>query len=134
MPHVIEIKVRGYHLDVFGHVNNARHLEFLEEARWSIIEERIDINTLFEKGYLFVVVNINIRYRRPALLNETLVIETHLIEMRTHSAALKQVTRIKGADKIVTDAEITFVILDRQSQKPIKLEGEIAELLNALKD
>jgi thioesterase-3 len=109
-------------------------LEFLEEARWSIIEERIDINTLFEKGYLFVVVNINIRYRRPALLNETLVIETHLIEMRTHSAALKQVTRIKGADKIVTDAEITFVILDRQSQKPIKLEGEIAELLNALKD
>lgn len=134
MPHVIEIKVRGYHLDVFGHVNNARHLEFLEEARWSIIEERIDINTLFEKGYLFVVVNINIRYRRPALLNETLVIETHLIEMRTHSAALKQVTRIKGTDKIVTDAEITFVILDRQSQKPIKLEGEIAELLNALKD
>ena len=134
MPHVIEIKVRGYHLDVFGHVNNARHLEFLEEARWSIIEERIDINTLFEKGYLFVVVNINIRYRRPALLNETLAIETHLIEMRTHSAALKQVTRIKGTDKIVTDAEITFVILDRQSQKPIKLEGEIAELLNALKD
>ena len=25
------IKVRGYHLDVYQHVNNARYLEFLEE-------------------------------------------------------------------------------------------------------
>ncbi|MEP8710355.1 hypothetical protein ABKV66_22685, partial [Enterobacter hormaechei] len=29
-----QIKVRGYHLDVYQHVNNARYLEFLEEARW----------------------------------------------------------------------------------------------------
>ncbi len=26
------IKVRGFHIDVFQHVNNARYLEFLEEA------------------------------------------------------------------------------------------------------
>ena len=31
-----QIKVRGYHLDVYQHVNNARYLEFLEEARWDI--------------------------------------------------------------------------------------------------
>lgn len=29
-----QIKVRGYHLDVYQHVNNARYPEFLEEARW----------------------------------------------------------------------------------------------------
>ena len=29
-----QIKVRGYHLDVYQHVNNARYTEFLEEARW----------------------------------------------------------------------------------------------------
>ena len=28
-----KIKVRGFHLDVYQHVNNARYLEFLEEAR-----------------------------------------------------------------------------------------------------
>lgn len=32
MSHSIDIKVRGYHLDLFRHVNNARYLEFLEEA------------------------------------------------------------------------------------------------------
>lgn len=25
------IKVRGYHIDLYSHVNNARYLEFLEE-------------------------------------------------------------------------------------------------------
>jgi thioesterase-3 len=33
MPHVTTIKIRGYHLDLNGHVNNARYLEFLEEGR-----------------------------------------------------------------------------------------------------
>lgn len=36
---VIVLKVRGYHVDVFGHVNHARYLEFLEEARWAFFEE-----------------------------------------------------------------------------------------------
>lgn len=27
-----QIHVRGYHLDGYGHVNNARYLEFLEES------------------------------------------------------------------------------------------------------
>lgn len=132
MPHTIEIKVRGYHLDVYGHVNNARHLEFLEEGRWSIIEDRIDINTLVEKGFLFVVVNININYRRPAFLSEVLAIDTVLEDMKTHSAVLRQTTRLRGTDKIITDAHITFVILDSKTQKPVKLEGEIAGLLKKL--
>ena len=36
--HHTPIKVRGYHLDLYGHVNNARYLEFLEEARWAYFE------------------------------------------------------------------------------------------------
>ncbi len=35
-----QIKVRGYHLDVYQHVNNARYLEFLEEARWDGLGEQ----------------------------------------------------------------------------------------------
>ncbi len=35
-----QIKVRGYHLDVYQHVNNARYLEFLEEARWDGLEKQ----------------------------------------------------------------------------------------------
>ncbi|BBI61564.1 hypothetical protein HSBAA_28700 [Vreelandella sulfidaeris] len=30
----VQLRVRGYHLDGYGHVNNARYLEFMEEGRW----------------------------------------------------------------------------------------------------
>ncbi len=43
MPHQTLIKVRGYHLDIYQHVNNARYLEFLEEARWSYLEDSGDV-------------------------------------------------------------------------------------------
>lgn len=129
MTHAIEIKVRGYHLDVFGHVNNARYLEFLEEARWSIIEERIQLDSLFGKGHLFVVVNINISYRRPALLNHVIQIETSLKNLKTHSGILRQLVKLKGRDTVIADAEVTFVILDSKTQKPLKIEGELEQLL-----
>jgi acyl-CoA thioesterase FadM len=34
----IKLTVRGYHLDGYNHVNNARYLEFLEEARWQYFD------------------------------------------------------------------------------------------------
>ncbi len=36
MKSTINIRVRGYHVDLFRHVNNARYLELLEEGRWAI--------------------------------------------------------------------------------------------------
>lgn len=63
-----QIKVRGYHLDVYQHVNNARYLEFLEEARWDGLENSESFQWLTAHNIAFVVVNININYRRPAVL------------------------------------------------------------------
>ncbi|MBN0105715.1 hypothetical protein JTL63_34105, partial [Pseudomonas aeruginosa] len=53
-----QIKVRGYHLDVYQHVNNARYLEFLEEARWDGLENSPAFQWMMEKNIAFVVVNI----------------------------------------------------------------------------
>lgn len=38
----MKLTVRNYHLDGYGHVNNARYLEFLEEARWAFLKTRTD--------------------------------------------------------------------------------------------
>lgn len=35
--HHYELLIREQHLDTFGHVNNAKYLEILEEARWELI-------------------------------------------------------------------------------------------------
>ncbi len=133
MPHTIDIKIRGYHLDGYGHVNNARYLEFLEEARWSILEERIDLKGFMERGFLFVIVNININYRRAAYMDDVLRIETALHAISSHSAVIEQTVRLKGTETVVADARITFVILDNQALKPLKLEGELFDILSRMK-
>jgi len=65
-----EIIVRGFHIDVFSHVNNARYLEFMEEARWVVIDKYFDLKRMQTKGIIFVVVNIN--YRRLASMGDML--------------------------------------------------------------
>jgi thioesterase-3 len=129
MIHTIEIKIRGYHLDLFGHVNNARYLEFLEEARWAAFEKTVDLQDMARRGYAFTVVNININYRRPALMNDVLCVETEVAKWGRRSAVIHQAVKNKGTDTVVADADVTFVIVDTRKQKTAILEGEILDLL-----
>ena len=132
MIHAIEIKVRGYHLDLFGHVNNARYLEFLEEGRWAAFEEKADIQQLAMKGYVFTVVNININYRRPALMNQVLRVETAIARFNRRNAVIHQDVKLKESDALIADADVTFVIVDGKTQKAAVLEGDLLEVLQVV--
>ena len=39
MSHETTFPIRTFHTDSFGHVNNAKYLELLEEARWRYAED-----------------------------------------------------------------------------------------------
>jgi thioesterase-3 len=131
MTHTIDIKIRGYHLDVFGHVNNARYLEFLEEARWAVFDDKLGLEEIARDGFAFTVVNINISYRRPAFLHDTLCVETRLAKVGARSASLRQVVKNKKSAQTVAEAEVTFVMLDVKEQKAAPLAGELTDTLIA---
>jgi thioesterase-3 len=132
MIHTIEIKIRGYHLDLFGHVNNARYLEFLEEARWAAFEKTVDLERLARDGRAFTVVNININYRRPAVIHDVLRIETRIAEWRRRSAVIRQSVVQSQSGETVADADVTFVIFDTEKQKTSVLEGDLLEMLSGV--
>lgn len=50
-----QIKVCGYHIDVCQHVNSARYLEFLEEARWEWLESSAGSQWKTEHYIAFIV-------------------------------------------------------------------------------
>lgn len=126
------IKVRGYHLDVYQHVNNARYLEFLEEARWEWLEEAEAFHWLLEQILAFVVVNININYRRPAVLGDVLVIDSEITQLNSKSGIIAQRVLLAGQETVVADAALTFVCIDLRTQKAVALEGELRERLMRL--
>ena len=118
-----QIKVRGYHLDVYQHVNNARYLEFLEEARWDGLENSDSFQWMTAHNIAFVVVNININYRRPAVLSDLLTITSQLQQLNGKSGILSQVITLEPEGQVVADALITFVCIDLKTQKALALEG-----------
>ncbi len=131
---VVEIKVRGYHLDVFGHVNNARYLEFLEEGRWAYGDQYLDLTAWKDRGIVFSVVNININYRRPAGLGDVLEVRTRLSRLGRASAVMHQEIVFKGSDTRVADADVTFAMVDGRTNKAIPLAGDIRAAYEALLD
>ena len=132
MEYLTEIKVRGYHADFYGHVNNARYLEFLEEDRWAHLEEKIDLRSWAAKGIIFLVVNVNLNYRRAVPVGETLLVSTDVAEIGSRSVVLKQEILFKKSKKVAADALITFVITDK-SGKAVSIEGEMLSEIEKLR-
>ncbi len=130
MEYLTEIKVRGYHADFYGHVNNARYLEFFEEDRWARLESVIDLRKLAAKGFIFLVVNINVNYRKAIPVGATVLVSTVLEKMGNKSSVLRQEIVFKGTREIAADALVTFVISDANGAVP--MEGEIKSEIEKL--
>lgn len=133
----IDIKVRGYHLDLYKHVNNGRYLEFLEEGRWDYFDNYPFFINLTQDNLSFVVANINISYRRPAFAGETLRIVTSMGGIGNRSARMSQkVHLLKDGElaDLVAEAEVTFCIMDNATEQAVVLAGEIREKMQQLLD
>ncbi|MYL24419.1 acyl-CoA thioesterase [Vreelandella massiliensis] len=131
------LRVRGYHLDGYGHVNNARYLEFMEEGRWTFFDEHPAlIKELHQAGKAFVVVNLNIDYRAAAVAGDDLVVLTGITAVGERSAVCHhQIIRRQdgaGDSALVAKADVTFVLLDMKANKATPIEGDVRQALNAL--
>jgi len=131
LEYLSEIKVRGYHADFYGHVNNARYLEFFEEDRWAFFESKIDLREWVEKGLIFLVVNININYRRAVPVGETLLVSTSVEEIGNRSVVMRQEILLKESKEVAADALVTFVVIDRGG-RAVAIEGEMLAAIQKL--
>lgn len=132
MEYLTEIQVRGYHADFYGHVNNARYLEFFEEDRWALLESKIDLKKWAQQGIIFLVVNINVNYRQAVPVGKTLIVTTNLEKIGNRSAVLQQKIFLKDSKEVAADALITFVIADK-SGRAVAMDGEMLQEIEKLR-
>ncbi|MEW5816338.1 MAG: thioesterase family protein [Spirochaetota bacterium] len=124
LEHQCTITVRSYELDSYNHVNNAVYLNYLEFARMELLKSiKFDLNSLHRKGYAMIVAKINIAYKKPAGLNDTLLIKTIPHKLGKTSGVFKQI--ITRGSTPICEAEVTWVLVDdkgRPSRIPAELE------------
>lgn len=128
------LKIRGYHCDAYGHVNNARYLEFLEEARWALLEPVLNEKFFDKQNLLIVVVNINISYRKPLVPNQVVDIEIQDVTYKNKSMILHQTVTDIATKEMASDALVTIVLLDSKTGKPETITEGIKAKFNELID
>jgi len=128
----IRIKVRGYHLDQHGHLNNNGYTRFLEEARWSLFENFNAIEFLSQMDLTLTLVNSNINYRKPCFFNDALEIHTKVMRIGNTSCKIDQTIYLEGTSEIIADAVNTFVLMDNKLHKAVPIKGQAREKLAQL--
>lgn len=130
--HQTEIRVRGFHVDVYRHVNNARYLEFLEEARWAYFDAAGLTPLLAEAGCGMAVININISYRYSAVFGDDLLIETAFSRVHPRKVEISQSVYLKNTGQTVVQALVTFVAFDQQNNKAVSFPAAIVQRFKTL--
>lgn len=126
----IEIVVRSTEIDVNGHVNNAKYLEYLEWGREEWYEKaNLDYNTFLAMGIQTVTVNININYRKECRQNDRLTIVTKPEKVGRTSFVLKQEI-FNQRNELVCDALVTSVTMNSETRKSTPVPDPLAKLFN----
>ncbi len=131
MIHKTIIRVRGYHCDAYGHINNARYLELLEEARWSFLEDLENLDFWAQNGLGLVVVSVNINYRRPVRPETVLEIMSSMKKVGGKTAIIHQDVQNQTTGKTVADADVTFAVISLETGRAVLIEGLVRDIFTA---
>jgi YbgC/YbaW family acyl-CoA thioester hydrolase len=104
--------------DMLGHLNHATMLNFLERARWALLEPQLDVRKWNQQPVFSVVRHVDIGYLAQSLPGEDLIIRSGLLQIGRTSYLVKQEARKVGSNVLVADAKIVFVAVN-QAGEPV---------------
>jgi acyl-CoA thioester hydrolase len=109
--HRFPVRVYFEDTDLSGVVYHANYLRFMERARSDMLRlAGIDQRAAFEAGEgAYAVSAMDIRYRRPAKLDDALLVVSRLTRVRAAAVHIHQRV-MRGAD-IVTEADVTAALV-----------------------
>ena len=102
--------------DMLGHLNHATMLNFLERARWALLEPQLDVRQWAKQDVFSVVRHVDIGYLAQSFPGEDLVIRSGLLAIKRTSYIVRQDVRKLGSDVLVAEASIVFVAVNRDGQ------------------
>lgn len=121
--HYFALRVYIEDTDLSGIVYYANYLRFLERARSDMLRSAgIDQRGAIESGVgVYAVAEMHIKYRKPARLDDELVVVTHLEEIRAVSCVISQ--KVMRGQDLLADATVTAAFLSpegRPRRQPIE--------------
>ena len=129
MIHQANFRIRTFHTDAFGHVNNARYFELLEEARWQFADSTDLVSLLQQSDLGFIIMDMKLRFREPVREGDSICVSTSLVTLGSASGEVKQTVSRNDSQKIATRCLSHFILIERTTGRSVPIEGPIRELL-----
>ena len=126
------IEVRYGDLDPQGHVNNAKHLTFFEQAR---IAYMIKLG-LFTTDQSFmeigvILADIHITYHAPIYFGEHIKVGVHAMKLGNKSMTWEQNIVDAKTGKVLAKGEVIMVTYDYREEKTVNIPHEWREKIKA---
>ena len=109
--HHFPVRVYFEDTDLSGVVYHANYLRYMERARSDMLRVAgINQRAAQEDGTgVYAVTGLTIDYRRPARLDDDLLVESHVTNIRPVACTIHQ--RVRRGDEILTDGEVSVAFL-----------------------
>jgi len=122
--HLYAVRVYYEDTDLSGITYHANYLRWFERARSDLlrlldIDQRaaIEAGAKGEEGGAYAVSEVNLRYLRPARLDDDVVIETTCTELGAASCRMHQVARRNGEDLCEASLRVGFISLEGRPKR-----------------
>lgn len=108
-----KIRVRTYECDSYGHVNNANYLNYLEYARFEFLRDiNFDYQGMLKAGYGVYVARVEIDYKRPAVMDDEILIQSWPVKKGAVSGVIEQ--KITRGNDTIAEARVTWAFVDEK--------------------
>ena len=131
--------VRAYYedTDLSGIVYHANYLRWFERARSDLLRRlEIDQRAAIESSEgAYALSEVNLKYLRPAKLDDDILIETRCTELKAASCRMHQ--KAFRADELLAEAQLRvgFISLEgRPKRQPEKWRAAFARFVNSTED
>lgn len=120
------ITVSSAHIDTNRHVNNVVYVQWMQDVAYAHSKAvGYDAARLEQLGTTWVIRSHFIKYQRPALLGDQLIVYTWPHEMKKASA-LRRYKFVRALDHVpIASGESDWVYLDRSNGRPTPLDDEL---------
>lgn len=126
---LFEWQVRVYYedTDAGGVVYHASYVRFMERARTEWLRRLgYDQSTLREDGLVFAVRSLNMAFRRPARLDDLLVIQSRVEAMRRTGLTFEQTILPERRSEPYCEGRVEIACLDSETFRPCPVPEGLA--------
>lgn len=134
-PHSI-YKIRFNDCDMFGHLNNARYLDYLINAREDhlITHYDFDFDKFYKNDFGWVINSHEIVYVRPAIYNELVSIQSTLLKVEDDLLHVEALMMNESRDQLKAIMRSKLVPINLKTGKKEKHPVELMEWAKQLEN